>query len=245
MIGVLIYLNTAKHLKPNEEFVKLLHIIHKFASEINIPMLQIVAHRSRICHFPRLNGSQLSRLPPVRPQNSISWDHLKTIASKMKSWYLALSLLLLAASTIQPTDARGGRGRGGGSFGGLFGGWRKYKKPSSSGGGRRVVSGSPVHTAMTVPKPPPPPPAPPKMPMMPPKQQIPSYPRQQMPPGYGFGSYPGQGSGTYYANAQALPAGAVYYAQPPVGMNRGIGEYLDIKSFDLNSIGKLEKAKDH
>ncbi|XP_032575119.1 uncharacterized protein LOC6612167 [Drosophila sechellia] len=141
----------------------------------------------------------------------------------MKSWYLALSLLLLAASTFQPTDARGGRGRGGGSFGGLFGGWRKYKKPSSSGGGRRVVSGSPVHTAMTVPKPPPPPPAPPKMPMMPPKQQIPSYPRQQMPPGYGFGSYPGQGSGTYYANAQALPAGAVYYAQPPVGMNRGIG----------------------
>ncbi|XP_017076303.2 LOW QUALITY PROTEIN: uncharacterized protein LOC108111378 [Drosophila eugracilis] len=140
----------------------------------------------------------------------------------MRSWYLALSLLLLAASTFQPTEARGGRGRGGGSFGGLFGGWRKYKKPSSSGGGRRVVSGSPVHTAMTVPKPPPPPPAPPK-PMMPSKQQIPSYPRQQMPPSYGYGSYPGQGSGTYYANAQALPAGAVYYAQPPVGMNRGLG----------------------
>jgi len=72
MIGVRIYLNTAKDLKPNEEFVKLLHIIHKFASEINIPLLQIVAHRSRICHLPRLNGSQLSRLPPVRPQNSIS-----------------------------------------------------------------------------------------------------------------------------------------------------------------------------
>ncbi|XP_039502650.1 potassium/sodium hyperpolarization-activated cyclic nucleotide-gated channel 2 [Drosophila santomea] len=139
----------------------------------------------------------------------------------MKSWYLALSLLLLAASTFQPSDARGGRGRGGGSFGGLFGGWRKYKKPASSGSGRRVLSGSPVHTAMTMPNPPPP--APPKMPMMPPKQQIPSYPRQQMPPGYGFGSYPGQGSGTYYANAQALPAGAVYYAQPPVGMNRGMG----------------------
>ncbi|XP_043661688.1 uncharacterized protein LOC122625652 [Drosophila teissieri] len=139
----------------------------------------------------------------------------------MKSWYLALSLLLLAASTFQPSDARGGRGRGGGSFGGLFGGWRKYKKPSSSGNGRRVLSGSPVHTAMTMPKPPPP--APPKMPMMPPKQQIPSYPRQQMPPGYGFGSYPGQGSGTYYSNAQSLPAGAVYYAQPPVGMHRGMG----------------------
>ncbi|XP_016969289.2 uncharacterized protein LOC108037268 [Drosophila rhopaloa] len=140
----------------------------------------------------------------------------------MRSWYLVLCLLLIAAFTFQPAEARGGRGRGGGSFGGLFGGWRKYKKPSSSGGARRVVSGSPVHTAMTVPKLPPPPPAPPK-PMMPPKQQIPSYPRQQMPAGYGYGSHPGQGSGTYYANAQALPAGAVYYAQPPVGMNRGLG----------------------
>ncbi|XP_016963201.1 uncharacterized protein LOC108033394 [Drosophila biarmipes] len=139
----------------------------------------------------------------------------------MRSWCLALSLLLIAASVFQPINARGGRGRGGGSFGGLFGGWRKYKKPSSSGGGRRVVSGSPVHTAMTVPKPPPPPPAPPKS-MMPSKQQVPSYPRQQMPPGYGFGSYPGAG-GTYYSNAQALPAGAVYYAQPPVGLNRGSG----------------------
>ncbi|XP_017042526.2 LOW QUALITY PROTEIN: uncharacterized protein LOC108088968 [Drosophila ficusphila] len=139
----------------------------------------------------------------------------------MRSWYLTLSLLLIAASIFHSAEARGGRGRGGGSFGGLFGGWRKYKKPSSSGGGRRVVNGSPVHTAMTVPKPPPPP-APPK-PIMPSKQQIPSYPRQQMPAGYGYGSYPGQGSGTYYANAQALPAGAVYYAQPPVGMNRGLG----------------------
>ncbi|XP_026834317.1 uncharacterized protein LOC113564066 [Drosophila erecta] len=89
-------------------------------------------------------------------------------------------------------------------------------------------TGSPVHTAMAVPQPPPPPPAPPKMPMMPPKQQIHSYPRQQTPPGYGFGSFPSQGGGTYYANAQALPAGAVYYAQPPVGMNRGMrtGDFL-------------------
>ncbi|KAH8356672.1 hypothetical protein KR200_009266 [Drosophila serrata] len=142
----------------------------------------------------------------------------------MRSWFLTLSLLLLAASaTFHTAEARGGRGRGGGSFGGLFGGWRKYKKPSSSGGGRRVVSGSPVHTAMTVPKPPPPPPQPPK-PMMVPKQQVPSYPRQQMPPGYGYGSYPmGQSSGTVYASPQALPPGAVFLSQPPVGMNRGLG----------------------
>jgi len=62
--------------------------------------------------------------------------------------------------------------------------------------------------------------------MMPSKQQIPSYPRQQMPPGYGYGSYPGQVGGTYYSSPQALPAGAVYYAQPPVGMNRGTGKYM-------------------
>ncbi|KAH8325820.1 hypothetical protein KR067_008422 [Drosophila pandora] len=137
----------------------------------------------------------------------------------MRSCYLALGLLFIVAASV---EARGGRGRGGGSFGGLFGGWRKYKKPSSSGGGRRVISGSPVHTAMTVPKPPLPPP-PPKPMMTPPKQQIPSYPRQQMPAGYGYGSYPTQGGGTFYSNAQALPPGAVYYAQPPMGMNRGSG----------------------
>ncbi|XP_017097274.2 uncharacterized protein [Drosophila bipectinata] len=137
----------------------------------------------------------------------------------MRSCYLALGLLLIVAASV---EARGGRGRGGGSFGGLFGGWRKYKKPSSSGGGRRVISGSPVHTAMTVPKPPLPPP-PPKPMIPPPKQQIPSYPRQQMPAGYGYGSYSTQGGGTFYSNAQGLPPGAVYYAQPPTGMNRGSG----------------------
>ncbi|XP_017152793.1 uncharacterized protein LOC108162523 [Drosophila miranda] len=138
----------------------------------------------------------------------------------MRSCCSVLCLLLVTVAVLHPSEARGGRGRGGGSFGGLFGGWRKYKKPSSSGGGRRVVSGSPVHTAMTVPKPPPPPPAPPKA-MMPPKQQIPSYPRQQMPAGYNYPTHPGQG--TYYSNAQSLPAGAVYYAQPPMSMSRGSG----------------------
>ncbi|XP_022229887.2 uncharacterized protein LOC111079158 [Drosophila obscura] len=138
----------------------------------------------------------------------------------MRSCCSVLCLLLIAVTVLHPSEARGGRGRGGGSFGGLFGGWRKYKKPSSSGGGRRVVSGSPVHTAMSVPKPPPPPAAPPKA-MLPPKQQIPSYPRQQMPAGYSYPSHPGQG--TYYSNAQSLPAGAVYYAQPPMSMNRGLG----------------------
>ncbi|XP_034666791.1 uncharacterized protein LOC117900506 [Drosophila subobscura] len=138
----------------------------------------------------------------------------------MKSCCAVLMLLLIAVTVLHPSEARGGRGRGGGSFGGLFGGWRKYKKPSSSGGGRRVVSGSPVHTAMSVPKPPPPPPAPPKA-MMPPKQQVPSYPRQQMPAGYNYPAHPAQG--TYYSNAHSLPAGAVYYAQPPMSMNRGLG----------------------
>lgn len=133
---------------------------------------------------------------------------------------LLLLLLICCACLLQPGEARGGRGRGGGSFGGLFGGWRsKYgsKSSSSSGGGRRVVSGSPVHTAMNVPKVPPPPPPPPK-PM--PKPQIPSYPRQQLPPGYNYAAT-APGAGTYYANAQALPTGAVYYAQPPSFMGSG------------------------
>ncbi|KAH8262974.1 hypothetical protein KR044_002762, partial [Drosophila immigrans] len=138
---------------------------------------------------------------------------------------LLLLLLIASACLVQPAAARGGRGRGGGSFGGIFGGWRsKYgSKSSSSGGGRRVVSGSPVHTAMTVPKvplPPPPPPQPKSMSM--PKPQLGNYPRQQLPPGYSYsyGSAPSQG--TYYANAQALPTGAVYYAQPPTN-SRGLG----------------------
>lgn len=131
---------------------------------------------------------------------------------------LLLLLLICCACLIRPGEARGGRGRGGGSFGGLFGGWRsKYgSKSSSSGGGRRVISGSPMHTAMNVPKVPPPPPPPPK-PM--PKPQIPSYPRQQLSPGYSYAAPPA--AGTFYANAQALPAGAVYYAQPPSSIGSG------------------------
>lgn len=133
---------------------------------------------------------------------------------------LLLLLLICSACLLQPGEARGGRGRGGGSFGGLFGGWRsKYgSKSSSSSGGRRVVSGSPVHTAMNVPKVPPPPPPPPAPKPMP-KPQLASYPRQQLPPGYNYAAAPA--AGTYYANAQALPAGAVYYAQPPSSMGSG------------------------
>ncbi|XP_030555351.1 uncharacterized protein LOC115758740 [Drosophila novamexicana] len=143
----------------------------------------------------------------------------------MKPTYTLLCLLLLTACLAVPSAARGGRGRGGGSFGGLFGGWRsKYgSKSSSSGGGRRVVSGSPVHTAVTVPKLPPPPPPPPQpakgMSMA--KPQAGGYPRQQLPPGYGYA--PAAGQGTYYANAQTLPAGAVYYAQPPTSLSMGSG----------------------
>ncbi|EDW77790.1 uncharacterized protein Dwil_GK24675 [Drosophila willistoni] len=136
-----------------------------------------------------------------------------------------LVLLFIAtwvAVVVPPCVARGGRGRGGGSFGGLFGGWRKYKKPSSSGGGRRVISGEPMQTSMSIPKPPPPP-APPK-PMIKPKPQVPNYPRQQMPTGFtGYGGQGGMG-GTYYSNPQALPAGAIFYAQPPpMPMSRGSG----------------------
>ncbi|KAM8716202.1 hypothetical protein ACLKA7_003135 [Drosophila subpalustris] len=133
-----------------------------------------------------------------------------------------ICVLLIATCLVVPSEARGGRGRGGGSFGGIFGGWRsKYgSKSSSTGGGRRVVSGSPVHTAMTVPKVPPPPP-PPAKPMSMPKPQAGSYPRQQLPPGYSYA--PGAGQGTYYANSQALPAGSVYYPQPPMGMSMGSG----------------------
>ncbi|EDW03678.1 uncharacterized protein LOC6561542 [Drosophila grimshawi] len=144
----------------------------------------------------------------------------------MKHSYTLLCLLLMAACLAVPSVARGGRGRGGGSFGGLFGGWRsKYgSKSSSSGGGRRVVSGSPVHTAMTVPKLPPPPPPPPGKMM--PKPQVASYPRQQLPPGYSYNAAAAaapQPQGTYYANAQTLPPGAVYYAQPPTSMSMGSG----------------------
>lgn len=52
-----------------------------------------------------------------------------------------------------------------------------------------------------------------------PKPQIRSYPRQQLPPGYSYAAPPA--AGTFYANAQALPAGAVYYAQPPSSMVSG------------------------
>ncbi|XP_034472626.1 uncharacterized protein LOC117780278 [Drosophila innubila] len=136
--------------------------------------------------------------------------------------YTVICLLLIAACLVVPGAARGGRGRGGGSFGGLFGGWRsKYgSKSSSSGSGRRVMSGSPVHTAMTVPKVPPPPP-PPAKPMSMPKPQVGNYPRQQLPPGYSYA--PGTGQGTYYANSQALPTGAIYYPQSPMGMSMGSG----------------------
>ncbi|ALC38620.1 CG31706 [Drosophila busckii] len=135
----------------------------------------------------------------------------------MKYTHCVTLTLLLAAYLLllpPPCEARGGRGRGGGSFGGLFGGWRsKYgSKSSSSGGGRRVLSGSPVHTAMPMPKPPPPPP-PQVKPMNMPKPQAGGYPRQQLP----------QGQGMFYSNAQALPHGAVYYAQPPTSMLGGSG----------------------
>ncbi|EDW13169.1 uncharacterized protein Dmoj_GI21387 [Drosophila mojavensis] len=140
----------------------------------------------------------------------------------MKQAYTLLCVVLLTASLAVPSAARGGRGRGSGSFGGLFGGWRsKYgSKSSSSGSGRRVVSGSPVHTAMTVPKLPPPPPPPVSSKV---KPHVASYPRQQPPPPPGYGYAPAASQGTYYANAQALPAGAVYYAQPPTSMGIGPG----------------------
>ncbi|KAH8378479.1 hypothetical protein KR093_011610 [Drosophila rubida] len=153
-------------------------------------------------------------------------QHTRRTSSSTTAAIALLLLLIATASLVQPGAARGGRGRGGGSFGGIFGGWRsKYgSKSSSSGSGRRVVSGSPVHTAMTVPKVPlPPPPPPPPKPMAMPKPQLGSYPRQQLPPGYsyGYGAVPRQG--TYYANAQALPTGAIYYAQPPMGGGSGDG----------------------
>jgi len=85
-----------------------------------MPFPRSEAHRPTHLHFPRINTSHLCRLPPVHPHHSISWDHLRIVAIKMRSWYLALSLLLIAASVFQPIEARGGRGRGGGSFGGLL-----------------------------------------------------------------------------------------------------------------------------
>ncbi|XP_030383186.1 uncharacterized protein LOC115630680 [Scaptodrosophila lebanonensis] len=136
--------------------------------------------------------------------------------------YAVLLVLVVAACLVVPSAARGGRGRGGGSVGGLFGGWRKYKKPSSSGNGRRVMNGSPVHTAMPLPKPPPPPPA--VKPMSASKPQMAGYPRQQLPSGYGYVPPGATGAGTYYTNAQSLPAGAIYYAQPP--MRSGTGDFL-------------------
>lgn len=145
----------------------------------------------------------------------------------MKYSYTPIYLLLIAACLVVPGEARGGRGRGGGSFGGIFGGWRsKYgSKSSSTGGGRRVISGSPVHTAMNVPKVPPPPP-PPAKPMSMPKPQVGNYPRQQLPPSYSQATGLSSGQGTYYTNAQALPTGAVYYPQSPMGMGSGTNGFL-------------------
>ncbi|XP_034097294.1 uncharacterized protein LOC117563212 [Drosophila albomicans] len=154
-----------------------------------------------------------------------SMKHTRCISNSQQQLLLLL-LLISAACFVQPAAGRGGRGRGGGSFGGIFGGWRsKYgSKSSSSGGGRRVVSGSPVHTAMTVPKVPlPPPPPPPPKPMSMPKPQLGNYPRQQLPHGYNFGYGSAPSQGTYYANTQALPSGAIYYPQPPMGSSFGSG----------------------
>jgi len=160
----------------------------------------------------------------------------------MRYSYTPIYLLLIAAYLVVPGEARGGRGRGGGSFGGIFGGWRsKYgSKSSSTGGGRRVISGSPVHTAMTVPKVPPPPP-PPAKPMSMPKPQVGNYPRQQLPPSYSQATGLSSGQGTYYTNAQALPAGAVYYPQSPMGMGMGMGSGesgCDTKKSSTRSIRK-------
>ncbi|KAH8418755.1 hypothetical protein KR222_000325, partial [Zaprionus bogoriensis] len=141
-----------------------------------------------------------------------------------------LSVLLLATACLvlpPPGEARGGRGRGGGSFGGLFGGWRsKYgSKSSSSSGGRRVISGSPMQTAANLPKVPPPPPPPPPPPKPIQKHiQMSSYPRQQLPPGYSYPAVPSQGQ--YYSNPQAVPAGAIYYARPPSTMGSDLNTFF-------------------
>uniref|UniRef100_A0A1A9WZJ5 Uncharacterized protein n=1 Tax=Glossina brevipalpis TaxID=37001 RepID=A0A1A9WZJ5_9MUSC len=65
-----------------------------------------------------------------------------------KMFYLLILNIVLIVSIC---EARGGsRGRGGSFGGGLFGGWRKYKKPvTNNGRTRRIVSSSPMHTVLT------------------------------------------------------------------------------------------------
>uniref|UniRef100_A0A1A9ZD74 Uncharacterized protein n=1 Tax=Glossina pallidipes TaxID=7398 RepID=A0A1A9ZD74_GLOPL len=62
-------------------------------------------------------------------------------------YLLILNIVLI----VNVCEARGGgRGRGGSFGGGLFGGWRKYKKPvTNNGRTRRIVSSSPMHTVLT------------------------------------------------------------------------------------------------
>ncbi|XP_061394437.1 uncharacterized protein LOC133329991 [Musca vetustissima] len=122
-----------------------------------------------------------------------------------------ICLLLITLSLLTVCEARGGRR--GGSMGGMFGSWRKYKKPSSSSSvsSRRIVSSSPVHTPITK--------------ALNEKKATGGDKFIKNGKTYGSAKYntpPLPPGGSYYQNTAAMPANAVYIAQaPPRGADFG------------------------
>lgn len=101
-------------------------------------------------------------------------------------------------------ESRGGRR--GGSVGGLFGSWRKYKKPSTGGGSsRRIVSSSPVHTPIT-------------KALHEKKSNGNDKFQKNLKSNNYYNNYntpPLPQGGSYYHNTASLPGNAIYVAQAP------------------------------
>ena len=121
-----------------------------------------------------------------------------------------LNFLILTFLLLTLCEARGGRR--GGSFGGLFGSWRKYKKPSTgSGSTRRIVSSSPVHTPITK--------------ALNENKKYNGNDKFQKTNSFynNYNTPPLPAGGSYYHNTAALPGNAIYVNQAPP---RGAGMYI-------------------
>ncbi|XP_073822225.1 uncharacterized protein [Musca autumnalis] len=126
---------------------------------------------------------------------------MQLIKSSINILFITFALLVLC-------EARGGRR--GGSMGGMFGSWRKYKKPSTSSvTSRRIVSSSPVHTPITKAL----------------NEKKATGGDKFIKPGKTYNKYntpPLPPGGSYYTNTATMPGNAIYIAQaPPRGADFG------------------------